>query len=66
MSLEYDPEFVDPRRAPGGKSNLQGRLNDGFDILTAGDDEHLDDQWVEGFQQRYARVPQRAFREGKA
>jgi len=38
----YDPDWTDSRRAPGGQSKLQGRLNDGFQMMFYGDEDPND------------------------
>ena len=35
----YDPEFEDPRWTCGLNSRLRGRLKDGFDLLSADQDD---------------------------
>jgi len=43
----WNPDWTDPRRAPGGDWRLQRRLNEGFRALACGDDKDLSDRTAE-------------------
>lgn len=43
----YDPEWADSRRAAGGQSRLQGRLNEGFRLMMYGDQDPEDMNYEE-------------------